>query len=194
LLKKILAFSLIFSFSLSLILQNQGVFGSNLEQQKTEAPSLANAPTVFVHFAQPKPSVRAVVESGKQVTAGAECLLSLGNTQDLVQPTAGLNLNQPANCFNLQIAFQRAVNPKLSVSANEQTFPKVVVVIPPAKIQSPSLAPAPVTGRLPVLPLAAFVFLVSLFELKKLPVSKSFKATSSFKSIFSLHRLMVLRC
>jgi len=192
--KKILTYSLIFSFALGLVLQNQATFGSIIAEQKSVSETLqANLPQVFVQFVQPKSVSNVVVETNPQTALSAQCLFSAVPGKDLVQPTAGLNLNQPANCFDLQIAAPQ-VRPNLAVTELRQPQTKIVVVVPSAKIQTPSLQNSTPTSQLPVLPLAAAVFSVAVFELKKYLVSKTLKAANSFKVIFSLHQLMVLRC
>ena len=192
--KKALILTLGFFFCLSAVLQNQIGFGSFSAVEKSALGKAQGPSQIFVQFVQPKSFSRIAVENGQNSTLALQCLFSNSGSKDLVQPTAQLNLNQPANCFNLQVSYTAPKHARLAVTGLKQNTVRIVVEIPPTRIHNPALKSAPVMPALPILPVAVYAIIASLVYLKRSTLVKAVNQLSGIKTTFNLHQLMVLRC
>ena len=186
--KKTPILSLAIVFILSLVFPNQSLFAA-----KPEAPAQAQS-TPMPSQAQPLVKVVAAIPQVEVVVPSAAAQPVALFSCSFTTKSGGINLNQPASCFTLEISHFAPNQQTLAVRALPQISPKVVVASWPVKVSSPSLAQAPGAQSIPVLPLTAFAIGIGFLVSDRRVKAKIVNSANNFRQTLNLHQLQVLRC
>lgn len=192
-LKKIFVKFYILGFVLAAIFPGKiDVFSNevSLSQAKAHESVIVNIQLV----ALPK-ATEIEIQAGRVVPA-LGCKPGFLSSQNLVQNTSSVNLNQPANCFALTDAVvAKTENIHLSVISLPRDLRPIVIVGSKTAIVSETYSRGQAENKIPSVPelsfsaLTVFAFIVY----RKIKESKISFEVKSF-NIFSLNRFEVLRC
>ena len=194
--KKISIYILIAVFALGFGIPNIfGIFYSqNIIAPKTNASEVV-LPQALVTVVPFSASVQTVLPPSASAVSSNECRTSAGSSNNFVQDSGLVNLNQPANCFSLKVSGFAQTSVQLAVKAL-QTAPATIVV---QKTSEAALLPffeqAPVSSSAPVLPLATFILLV-IYEMysNRQSFKEKFYKIISVKNNLGLSKLQIMRC
>ena len=192
--KKILKNNSIFLLIAGLVLLNQpGLFVKN--ENPALASKKASTPTETVSIKIVANTQNSTVVIGQDRNNLASCSFELNLGSNLVQDALPLNLNQPANCFNLNLG-KVTVQQEIAVQALAAASPQIKVIkLPQVAWSSEAFTPVlPFNAAVPVLPLVVCLVLIAL-ALKLISLmKKSLKCFSISNSNLSLPMLQILRC
>jgi hypothetical protein len=117
-----------------------------------------------------------------------------GNT-NLIQNAGELNLNEPADCFNLSLAAPiKITTVNLAVEPLQKNTEKVSVIGSKTQISSPQFGTGSIPQQIPVLPIAIFIVAMSGFVSIRRLVKNNLNLINFRKQALTLHQLQMLRC
>lgn len=185
-------------YSFTIIFPGQKVLAfSHIENNNFNETKNLQTASVFVKVvSSPEQSFVKEVKVSTGILELSSCNTILSNlNNNLVQQPVLLNLNSPANCFNLQlnkvVLSQRELTVKPLFSNNNT----VKIVVRSQSLNAPILSSMPEIPVSPVLPITAVWLLLAYFIFKSNSVSnKTAHLTQKFINIFSLEQLQVYRC
>ncbi len=156
--------------------------------QKLKLPALSSQ-SIFVQVVSlPKADI---LEVGKSTSA---CSFSAGQGTDLLQGSS-INLNQPADCFSLNVNLQTTAWANISIVPPTKVFSTIVVQTTPVQISNPNILPAPLSQSIPTLPALYFALVISFAIIsRKRIISRGKVKLASAIQVLSLEQLNMLRC
>ncbi len=131
------------------------------------------------------------VSSSQQLVGS--CFAQAGATSNLTQDAGVVNLNQPANCFDLQVSGRPSLA-SLSVQPLVQTQANIYVLKFRSTLAPPNFLPAPSSNSLPLLPAAvALLIIVQLAGRVKTLKKLSILLTKNNK-VLNFYQLGMMKC
>jgi hypothetical protein len=191
---KILASALIFSFVVSLVYKGPlaSAAAAPLAQPsvKNTLSVRATQPLGITIVSLPPPAAVKVVSVAVSLT----CQSVVVKSSNLVQDEGSINLNQPANCFSLQVAYGSKLSQNLTVQ-NLSPQPKIIVAFSHNISEKPDFIPSPFSpASMPALPALSLAILASALILRK-KISTSLLLLKNRQLLFvNIGSLQILRC
>lgn len=191
---KITTFILTSAVLLGLIFPGGNIFGvqkSAINPQDSRPAQAQQAVTVI--SAAPAPQIIADITSHNYLATA--CKPEAGASGDILQDAGIINLNQPANCFTLNISRQTYSYAQLFVQPLKAAHSSVAVVYNGPSISSGNVSNAPVKQETPIMPVASFGLAIALaFSFRKNIVRSLNNQASRITDSLTLHQLQMLRC
>jgi hypothetical protein len=195
--KKILTYSLIIVFILSLAIPGKGVlFNINKTSANTSLTSNFKSSQVLVKIVSlPTLPTVTVSQAQAKINSAQACSTNFSNGSNIVQDAGILNLNSPADCFNLSIVNKvPEYNQTLSVQALLSASYKVFVLQNKTQIQDSLHNSTPTAQQNPILPVAQLIIFTALFFSKKRLIARALRVSVAVKQHLSVFELQILRC
>jgi len=163
-----------------------------MQPRAPHQPQNLATPIVVIKVVSVFQPANMTVSNSQTATAGASCLSGAQISQNLIQNTGKLNLNQPANCFSF---VQTKPAPLPSLSVKPLTVPASHIVVVPSPVYTPNYTIPATPQNLPVLPAAAAALIVyAVFAFSRLERKTKTAVPSFFSYNLSIAQLQVFRC
>jgi len=174
--------------------------GINISNQTPAATVPSNCPSALATSGSQLQSTGLINSAANSAAALSLPVASPGNLNPAATGLSGLyagnlNLNEPANCFTLEVSQPVVVPPPLTVESAAVSYSDIKVVVNGASLSSPNLLPEPISSATPIVPQVFFGIVLSYGLLRrKLLKAKIINATALFKESLTLQQLQMLRC
>jgi hypothetical protein len=191
---KITTFILTSVFLLGIIFPGGNVFGVqklNIDPKENQ-PAQVRQPITVISAVPSQKIISDITSHNYLATA---CNAQAAASGDLVQDAGLINLNQPANCFTLNISRQTYSYAQLSVQPLNTPHPNVTVLNHSPSISSGNLSNAPVKQQTPIMPVVSFgMALAFAFDFRKNLRRSLNNQASRITSSLTLQQLRIMRC
>lgn len=189
--KKIIVLNLIVVISIGLIYKGPVSFFTSATAASYSSGSNRQVP------AKRLPNVEVVtlpLPGAVQASVQAVCQNAVLKSGNLVQDEGAINLNQPANCFSLQITSAKVLNLNLAISSLPVPA-KIVVTRSPSFLQNPDFLPSPLDPvSLPAMPAVSLAVLATTLILRKKIIATLLNLKNNQWLFVNTGCLEVLRC
>lgn len=189
---------LIIFYTLILVMPGQKVlaFSENSGKDLQDNLNLQTSSLIVKVISSPEQSVSSSVKVSTGVMEFNSCNTIMSNlNNNLVQQPLLVNLNSPANCFNLHINKVILSQKELSVKPLYANSNSIKIVVRSQSLNAPHFSSTPEVPVSPVLPTLVVWLVLAYYLFKKsLVLIKSSILGEKFINIVSLEQLQVYRC
>lgn len=191
--KKTSIFTFTIVFLLGAVIPAPGVFAIKTQTERTKKSAQEQTNFIPIKVISASSATKVSVVKNQQFEATSACVMTVGQSGNLVQKTGTINLNQPANCFALDLAAPQSFR-QLAVVGNSGLQTQIVVKRFPVEIAVPNFSQGSAAQNIPLVPLTASVLAISLFMRKRRLQFLNFNFVSELKRTLTPLELQVLRC